>query len=194
MPTYTIIGNDLKEYGPVGEEQIREWIAEGRVDGRTKLKTGDNGEWKQLGDSPEWISELKKTSRPTCPSCGEPFEDGFDSCWKCGTGKDGSPPKRVHLENAEVNSEETDSRASCPRCGSKKLKQGKLLSGGDGSGVVFQPEGARFFTIFLGGGVSLPTETTSACLDCGLVWTELQPAILQNYVSKHCRVAGEEST
>lgn len=27
----------------------------------------------------------------TCEHCGEKSEDTFDSCWKCGTGKDGTP-------------------------------------------------------------------------------------------------------
>jgi len=27
-----------------------------------------------------------------CPKCSESVEDSFDSCWNCGTGKDGSPP------------------------------------------------------------------------------------------------------
>jgi hypothetical protein len=29
----------------------------------------------------------------TCSNCGETGEEGMDYCWKCGTGKDGSPPE-----------------------------------------------------------------------------------------------------
>jgi uncharacterized membrane protein YvbJ len=25
----------------------------------------------------------------TCPNCGEPIDDGFDACWKCGAARDG---------------------------------------------------------------------------------------------------------
>lgn len=28
----------------------------------------------------------------TCPHCGEAIEDTFDTCWKCGTSRDGAPP------------------------------------------------------------------------------------------------------
>ena len=34
---YRIIGADGKTYGPVGLEQIRQWLAEGRVDSRTPV-------------------------------------------------------------------------------------------------------------------------------------------------------------
>jgi len=27
-----------------------------------------------------------------CKSCSESHENSFDSCWKCGTGRDGTPP------------------------------------------------------------------------------------------------------
>ena len=27
-----------------------------------------------------------------CSACNEEIEDQFDSCWKCGAGRDGSPP------------------------------------------------------------------------------------------------------
>jgi len=37
MANYKIIGADLMEYGPVSAAQIRQWIAEGRVDCETKL-------------------------------------------------------------------------------------------------------------------------------------------------------------
>lgn len=29
----------------------------------------------------------------TCDACGESHEDGFDSCWSCGWGRDGRPPQ-----------------------------------------------------------------------------------------------------
>ena len=27
-----------------------------------------------------------------CPECAEPFEPGYQVCWRCGTGADGTPP------------------------------------------------------------------------------------------------------
>jgi hypothetical protein len=44
-----------------------------------------------------------------CPKCSEPVEDSFDSCWNCGTGKDGSPPPKgfgaVQPEDSAEHSE-----------------------------------------------------------------------------------------
>lgn len=31
----------------------------------------------------------------TCAHCGEEAPDNFDVCWKCGSGRDGSPPQTV---------------------------------------------------------------------------------------------------
>ena len=36
-----------------------------------------------------------------CKNCSEQIENNFDSCWKCGYSRDGSPPK----EGGEVSSE-----------------------------------------------------------------------------------------
>lgn len=80
------------EYGPVSTEQIRQWISERRVDSETKLQAEAGGEWKRLAEMREFVAALSGTGPSTCPTCGEPFEDGLASCWKCGTGKDGSPP------------------------------------------------------------------------------------------------------
>ena len=38
---YKIIGADLKEYGPVSVEQLRQWISEGRVNAQTKVQAAD---------------------------------------------------------------------------------------------------------------------------------------------------------
>ena len=35
---YEIIGADGKEYGPISFEQIRQWIAEGRVNAQTRVQ------------------------------------------------------------------------------------------------------------------------------------------------------------
>jgi hypothetical protein len=34
---YKIIGTDGKTYGPASAEQIRQWLAQGRVDSRTAV-------------------------------------------------------------------------------------------------------------------------------------------------------------
>jgi hypothetical protein len=50
---YTIVGADQREYGPVTEEQLRQWIAEGRANGQTVVRSGD-GPWKRLSEFPEF--------------------------------------------------------------------------------------------------------------------------------------------
>ena len=47
---YKIIGADQKEYGPVSAEQLRQWIAEGRVNGQTKVQAADATEWQTMAD------------------------------------------------------------------------------------------------------------------------------------------------
>ena len=57
---YKIIGTDQKEYGPVSSDQIQQWIASGRANAQTKAQAV-GGEWKALGDFPEFAAAL--TSR-----------------------------------------------------------------------------------------------------------------------------------
>jgi hypothetical protein len=55
---YKIIGTDQKEYGPVTSEQLRQWIAEGRVSLQTQVLPEGATEWKALGDLPEFAAAL----------------------------------------------------------------------------------------------------------------------------------------
>ncbi|HVU26724.1 MAG TPA: DUF4190 domain-containing protein [Verrucomicrobiae bacterium] len=51
---YKIIGQDGKEYGPVGAEQIRQWITEGRVEQRTPVFADGATDWNFIGLLPEF--------------------------------------------------------------------------------------------------------------------------------------------
>ena len=51
---YRIIGGDQKEYGPITAEQLRQWIAEGRVSGQTSVQSEGTSEWKPLSAFPEF--------------------------------------------------------------------------------------------------------------------------------------------
>lgn len=46
---YKIIGNDGKTYGPATAAQIREWIAQGRVENRMPVLPDGAAEWTLLG-------------------------------------------------------------------------------------------------------------------------------------------------
>jgi hypothetical protein len=71
---YKIIGADQKEYGPVSAEQLRQWIAEGRVNGLTQAQPEGGTEWKPLRTFPEFLPTLTAFSTPpvfsTSPASG----------------------------------------------------------------------------------------------------------------------------
>src|SRR5689334_11497176 len=51
---YTIIGADGLEYGPATEQQLRQWIAEGRANAQTKVRVAGTTDWKPLSELPEF--------------------------------------------------------------------------------------------------------------------------------------------
>ena len=65
---YKIIGADGKQYGPISIEQMRQWIAEGRVNAETRVQEGDATEWKTAAD----FLELGFAPPAGVPSVGSP--------------------------------------------------------------------------------------------------------------------------
>jgi len=55
---YKIIGADGQEYGPVTNDQLRQWIAEGRASSETKVRPEGATEWKALAEFPEFHAAL----------------------------------------------------------------------------------------------------------------------------------------
>jgi hypothetical protein len=53
---YKIIGQDGKEYGPVSTEQLRQWIAENRVERRTPVFVDGAKNWNFVGLLPEFAN------------------------------------------------------------------------------------------------------------------------------------------
>jgi uncharacterized membrane protein len=51
---YTIIGGDGKEYGPITAEDLRKWIAEGRLNAQTMTKAESDAEFRPLSAFPEY--------------------------------------------------------------------------------------------------------------------------------------------
>jgi len=68
---FKIIGSDQKEYGPVSFDQVRQWIATGRAIASTKAQL-DGGEWKTLGEFPEYAGALSAGTRPMSPPASPP--------------------------------------------------------------------------------------------------------------------------
>ena len=63
---YKIIGADGKEYGPIPAEQLRQWIAEGRVNAQTRILAEGATEWRTLSDFPELAAAIP-SAPPTLP-------------------------------------------------------------------------------------------------------------------------------
>ena len=61
---YKIIGADQNEYGPITAEQVRQWVAEGRLNGLSKIQVDGSGVWKQLRDLPEFATSLPPPPPP----------------------------------------------------------------------------------------------------------------------------------
>lgn len=74
---YKIIGADGNEYGPVNDEQIRQWIAEGRANEQTRVRVEDAPDWQTLADRPEFAGALgaKPLPPPSFSTPGFPPSD-----------------------------------------------------------------------------------------------------------------------
>jgi hypothetical protein len=68
---YKIIGADQKEYGPITADQLRQWLAEGRVSLQTQVLPEGTTEWKTLGDLPEFAA-ASPGAVPAMPSSPVP--------------------------------------------------------------------------------------------------------------------------
>jgi len=67
---FKIIGADQKPYGPVAEDQLRQWISEGRADGRTLAQAEGSMDWKPLASFPEFAALFASMTPP--PAAGQP--------------------------------------------------------------------------------------------------------------------------
>ena len=50
MKEYIIVGGDGKEYGPVSDTEVTQWITSGRANGDTRIKEKGQEEWQRLRD------------------------------------------------------------------------------------------------------------------------------------------------
>jgi hypothetical protein len=64
MANYKVIGSDQKQYGPVSTEDLRKWIAQGRLDAQTKVQIEGSAEWKSLAEIPELEEALRNRVPP----------------------------------------------------------------------------------------------------------------------------------
>jgi uncharacterized membrane protein len=72
---YFIIGGDGKEYGPITEGNLRQWVAEGRINAQTQTRTDADPSWRALGTFPE-LSDIFNTPPTIAPP---PSSDSYSS-------------------------------------------------------------------------------------------------------------------
>lgn len=65
MANYLIIGGDGKEYGPVTDADVRQWIAEGRLNGQSLAKAESDAEFRPLTAFPEFAAAFGGANPPT---------------------------------------------------------------------------------------------------------------------------------
>ena len=68
---YKILGSDGREYGPATVEQLRQWMAEGRINAQTLARLESSAEWKPLWTFPELSSPTAPPIPPQPP--GPPY-------------------------------------------------------------------------------------------------------------------------
>jgi hypothetical protein len=71
---YKVIGVDGKEYGPVAIAQLRQWLAEGRINGQTRVLAEGATDWKTLAELSEFALPAAQAQmpRPIRPLAGQP--------------------------------------------------------------------------------------------------------------------------
>jgi hypothetical protein len=69
MANYLIIGGDQKEYGPIPAEDVRKWIAEGRLNALSRAKAESDAAWRPLSAFPEFADAL---AAPAAAPAGPP--------------------------------------------------------------------------------------------------------------------------
>ena len=64
---YKIIGGDQKQYGPVSTDEVRAWIAEGRLNAQSLAWTEGAPDWKPLASFPEFADALRAKAASPFP-------------------------------------------------------------------------------------------------------------------------------
>ena len=67
MAIYTIIGGDQKPYSSVTADDIRQWIADGRLNRESLAREENDTEWRSLSAFPEFADALVTGTAPPTP-------------------------------------------------------------------------------------------------------------------------------
>ena len=69
MANYLIIGGDGKEYGPAAEADLRQWIAEKRLNAESRVKSESDAEFRPLAQIPEFADAFAPhATAPAAPA------------------------------------------------------------------------------------------------------------------------------
>ena len=68
---YTIIGGDQKEYGPISADDVRQWIAEGRLNEQSLMKGAGDAAFRPLEKFPEFADAF--APKPDSPETPPPL-------------------------------------------------------------------------------------------------------------------------
>jgi hypothetical protein len=79
MASYYIVGGDTKEYGPIWSEDIRKWIAEGRLNAQSLAKGEGDTAWRTLGSFPEFADVLRGAAPTSPPPLSGPADTGWEA-------------------------------------------------------------------------------------------------------------------
>ncbi len=80
---YKVIGIDGQEYGPVTLEQLKEWVAQGRVNAQTRVQPEDATDWTPA-------SQIAELSALFPPPSAAPVRGGAGATWD--QARHGAPP------------------------------------------------------------------------------------------------------
>ena len=72
MPGYFIIGGDGKQYGPISADDLRKWIAEGRVNAQTQAQVEGVTDWQPLANLPGLGDAFRGAPPPPLPAGAAP--------------------------------------------------------------------------------------------------------------------------
>jgi hypothetical protein len=99
MANYYMLGGDGKEYGPVAAEQLRQWMAEGRANGQTQVRTMEGG-YIALATVPELngAAASPASPAPAAPAAAFAYSPGVsDYFMRGGDGKEYGPVSAQQL-------------------------------------------------------------------------------------------------
>jgi len=71
---FTIIGGDGKEYGPITDADVRQWIAEGRLNGESRAKAENDAEFRGLAQFPEFATALAPQAANAFSTTAKPVD------------------------------------------------------------------------------------------------------------------------